>query len=157
MTDNFLGKVKEIQQKQLTKDDNIIERKKQHPQNEEEKLSNLIFEIKEAIEDQNLLLIEDAAESLGASVQGKKVGSVSDSATFSFTGNKVLTTGEGGAIVTNSDEIYEKLKLIRSHGRVDKTNYFDNPLDPNYIDIGYNWRMPSLIAALGISQLAKFD
>jgi perosamine synthetase len=116
-----------------------------------------IFEIKEAIEDQNLLLIEDAAESLGASVQGKKVGSVSDSATFSFTGNKVLTTGEGGAIVTNSDEIYEKLKLIRSHGRVDKTNYFDNPLDPNYIDIGYNWRMPSVVAALGISQLAKFD
>ena len=116
-----------------------------------------IFEIKEAIEDQNILLIEDAAESLGASVKGKKVGSVSDSATFSFTGNKVLTTGEGGAIVTNSDEIYEKLKLIRSHGRVDKTNYFDNPLDPNYIDIGYNWRMPSLIAALGISQLAKFD
>ena len=116
-----------------------------------------IFEIKEAIEDQNILLIEDAAESLGSSVKGKKVGSVSDSATFSFTGNKVLTTGEGGAIVTNSDEIYEKLKLIRSHGRVDKTNYFDNPLDPNYIDIGYNWRMPSLIAALGISQLAKFD
>ena len=116
-----------------------------------------IFEIKEVIEDQNILLIEDAAESLGASVKGKKVGSVSDSATFSFTGNKVLTTGEGGAIVTNSDEIYEKLKLIRSHGRVDKTNYFDNPLDPNYIDIGYNWRMPSLIAALGISQLAKFD
>ena len=116
-----------------------------------------IFEIKQVIEDQNILLIEDAAESLGASVKGKKVGSVSDSATFSFTGNKVLTTGEGGAIVTNSDEIYEKLKLIRSHGRVDKTNYFDNPLDPNYIDIGYNWRMPSIIAALGISQLAKFD
>ena len=85
------------------------------------------------------------------------MGSVSDSAIFSFTGNKTLTTGEGGAIVTNSDEIYEKLKLLRSHGRVDKTNYFDNPLDPNYIDIGYNWRMPSLIAALGISQLAKFD
>ena len=116
-----------------------------------------IFEIKEIIQDQNILLIEDAAESLGASVKGKKVGSVSDSAIFSFTGNKALTTGEGGAIVTNSDEIYEKLKLLRSHGRVDKTNYFDNPLDPNYIDIGYNWRMPSLIAALGISQLAKFD
>ena len=116
-----------------------------------------IFEIKAAIEDQNILLIEDAAESLGASVKGKKVGSISDCATFSFTGNKALTTGEGGAIVTNSDEIYEKLKLIRSHGRVDKTDYFDNPLDPNYIDIGYNWRMPTMIAALGISQLAKFD
>ena len=116
-----------------------------------------IFEIKEVIQDQNILLIEDAAESLGASVKGKKVGSASDSAIFSFTGNKALTTGEGGAIVTNSDEIYEKLKLLRSHGRVDKTNYFDNPLDPNYVDVGYNWRMPSLIAALGISQLAKFD
>tara|TARA_B100001559_G_scaffold308549_1_gene301835 strand:+ start:1004 stop:2146 length:1143 start_codon:yes stop_codon:yes gene_type:complete len=116
-----------------------------------------IFEIKKTIEDKKILLIEDAAEALGSSVKGKKSGSIADSAIFSFTGNKVLTTGEGGAVVTNSEKIFEKLKLIRSHGRVDKTNYFENPLDPNYVGIGYNWRMPTIIAALGISQLSKFD
>jgi len=116
-----------------------------------------IFDIKKSIEDEKVVLIEDAAEALGASVNGKKVGTISDSAVFSFTGNKVLTTGEGGAVVTDSDEIFEKLKLIRSHGRMDKVNYFDNPLDPDYVGIGYNWRMPTIIAALGISQLAKFD
>ena len=116
-----------------------------------------IFDIKKSLEDKKILLIEDAAEALGSSVNGKKSGSIADSATFSFTGNKVLTTGEGGAVVTNSEKIFEKLKLIRSHGRVDKMNYFDNPLDPNYVEIGYNWRMPTIIAALGISQLEKFD
>ena len=109
-----------------------------------------ILDIKKSIEDEKVMLIEDAAEALGASVNGKKVGTVSDSAVFSFTGNKVLTTGEGGAVVTDSDKIFEKLKLIRSHGRMDKVNYFDNPLDPDYVGIGYNWRMPTIIAALGI-------
>jgi|SRR3989338_1298402 len=116
-----------------------------------------IFEIKKIVHDNNLLLIEDAAEGLGASVKGKKVGTVSDSAIFSFTGNKVLTTGEGGAIITNSHEIYEKLKLIRSHGRLDEINYFENPSFPNYVGIGYNWRMSSITAALGIAQLNKID
>ncbi len=116
-----------------------------------------IFEIKKSIEDKKILLIEDAAEALGSSVNGKKSGSIADSAIFSFTGNKVLTTGEGGAVITHSEKIFEKLKLIRSHGRVDKTNYFENPLDPDYVGIGYNWRMPTIVAALGISQLGKFD
>ena len=120
-------------------------------------LSCQILEIQNIVEDHNLLLIEDAAEALGATVQGKKVGSVADSSIFSFCGNKVLTTGEGGAVVTNSREIYEKIKLIRSHGRVDNIRYFDNPLESNYITIGYNWRMSSLTAALGISQISKLD
>lgn len=120
-------------------------------------LSCKIFEIQQVAKDNNLILIEDAAEALGATIQGKKVGSVADSSIFSFCGNKVLTTGEGGAIVTNSKEIYEKIKLIRSHGRVDKIRYFDNPLEANYAAIGYNWRMSSITAALGISQMAKLD
>jgi len=66
-----------------------------------------IFEIKKQIEDTKLILIEDAAEALGSSVKGIKVGSNTDATIFSFTGNKVLTTGEGGAITTNSREIYE--------------------------------------------------
>ena len=120
-------------------------------------LSCNIFEIKEIAEKNNLILIEDAAECLGSTINGKKVGSVSDSAIFSFCGNKVLTTGEGGAIVTNSKEIYEKIKSIRSHGRMDKKSYFDDPSKPNYLELGFNWRMSSITAGLGLTQLSKLD
>lgn len=116
-----------------------------------------IFDIKKIAEDKNLTLIEDGAESLGSSVNGKKIGSISDITIFSFCGNKVLTTGEGGAITTNSREIYEKIKLIRSHGRVDTSDYFSNPSMSEYVGLGYNWRMSTLTAALGISQLQKLD
>jgi perosamine synthetase len=116
-----------------------------------------IFELQEIANKHNLPLIEDAAESLGSSVLGKKVGSVSDSAIFSFCGNKVLTTGEGGAVVTNSKKIYEKIKLLSSHGRVDQKSYFNNQNESQYIGIGYNWRMSSLTAGLGISQIKKLD
>jgi len=116
-----------------------------------------IFDIKSVAEENNLILIEDAAEALGSSVKGKKVGSVADSAIFSFCGNKVLTTGEGGALVTDSKEIYEKMTLIRSHGRMDKTNYFNNTGVSDYVGIGYNWRMSSITACLGITQLGKLD
>jgi len=87
----------------------------------------------------------------------KKVGSISDLAIFSFCGNKVLTTGEGGAVVTNSKEKFEKIKAIRSHGRIDKISYFDDPSNSDYVGIGYNWRMSSITAALGISQISKLD
>jgi perosamine synthetase len=116
-----------------------------------------IFEIKEIAKKNKLALIEDAAESLGSSVKGKKVGTVGDSAIFSFCGNKVLTTGEGGAVVTNSKEVYEKIKLIRSHGRMDSISYFDNPNASDYSTVGFNWRMSSITASLGISQLQKLD
>lgn len=114
-----------------------------------------IFEIKQVAADNNLILIEDAAECLGSSINGKKVGSVSETSIFSFCGNKVLTTGEGGAVTTNSRHIYEKIKLIRSHGRMDKVDYFNNPEESQYLQLGYNWRMSSMTAALGISQLGK--
>ena len=116
-----------------------------------------ISEIKKIANENDIVLIEDAAEALGASSKGKKVGEVADSSIFSFCGNKVLTTGEGGAAVTNSKEIYEKLKLIRSHGRIDKAGYFDNPEISNYEMLGYNWRMSSITATLGISQIHKLD
>lgn len=120
-------------------------------------LSCDINSIKKITEENNLTLIEDAAEGLGSSINGKKVGSLSDLAIFSFCGNKVLTTGEGGAIVTDSKEKFEKIKAIRSHGRIDKIPYFNNPSDSDYVGIGYNWRMSSITAALGISQIEKLD
>jgi len=120
-------------------------------------LSCKIFEIKQIAKENNIILIEDAAEALGSTINGKKSGSQADSAIFSFCGNKVITTGEGGAVVTNSKDIYEKIKLIRSHGRMDSGNYFNNPNRSKYVDLGYNWRMSSITAALGISQLNKLD
>ena len=120
-------------------------------------MSCKIFEMQEIAKKNELILIEDAAESLGSTINGKKTGSIADTSIFSFCGNKVITTGEGGAVVTNSKEIYEKIKLIRSHGRMDKLSYFQNPNTSNYLQLGYNWRMSTLTAALGISQLNKLD
>ena len=120
-------------------------------------LSCKIMEIQEIAKNNNILLIEDAAEALGATINNKKVGSVADSSIFSFCGNKVLTTGEGGAVVTNSKQVYEKIKLIRSHGRTDVIQYFDNPSESLYSQLGYNWRMSSITAALGLSQLSKLN
>lgn len=116
-----------------------------------------ILDIKKITEENNLFLIEDAAEALGSAINGKKIGSISDSTIFSFCGNKVLTTGEGGAVVTNSKQIYDKIMLIRSHGRLDKINYFNNPSKSQYVGLGYNWRMSSITASLGISQMNKID
>ena len=68
-----------------------------------------------------------------------------------------MTTGEGGAITTNSKTLFEKLKLLRSHGRLINFNYFSSNETPKYVSLGYNWRMSSMTAALGISQLHKFE
>ncbi|WP_413837903.1 DegT/DnrJ/EryC1/StrS family aminotransferase [Desulfobacula sp.] len=73
---------------------------------------NFISEKNKLTEKKNIILIEDAAESLGSSFKNHKVGSISDASIFSFCGNKVLTTGEGGAVVTNSKIIYDKIKLF---------------------------------------------
>ncbi len=114
-----------------------------------------IKELKEIAEDHKLLLLEDAAESLGAKVDEKRVGSFGDAAMFSFCGNKVITTGEGGMIATDQRDVYERLKLIRSHGRLETENYFTSAKVMDYVALGYNWRMCNIIAALGVSQLEK--
>ena len=116
-----------------------------------------IIEIKKFAEQHKLTLIEDSAESIGSMIGNKKAGSFGDMSILSFAGNKVLTTGEGGAVLVNSKKLYEKLKLIRSHGRQINSNYFQTTKTPNYISLGYNWRMSSITAALGISQLRKLE
>lgn len=115
--------------------------------------------LKELAEEKDILLIEDAAESLGAKIDGQMAGSFGKEAMFSFCQNKVITTGEGGVALTDSEEIYNKMKLIRSHGRVEtkKNNYFSTTKEMDYIDIGYNFRMATMNAALGISQLNKIN
>jgi dTDP-4-amino-4,6-dideoxygalactose transaminase len=112
----------------------------------------------ELASDHNLLLIEDAAEGFGSKLGVRNVGAFGDSAMFSFCQNKVVATGEGGAIVTDSEEVYQKLRLIRSHGRLEKeAGYFSSYKPMEYIQIGYNYRMPTVCAALGLSQLKKID
>ena len=115
----------------------------------------LIRELKEIAEDYNLLLIEDAAESLGAKIGDEMVGTFGDAAMFSFCQNKIISTGEGGAISTDSKEIYDKLKLIISHGRSETQDYFSSTENFDYVTLGYNFRMSTLTAALGVSQIEK--
>jgi len=116
-----------------------------------------IEKLNEVAEDHNLVLIEDAAESFGAKFKGRCVGTFGESAIFSFCHNKVFTTGEGGCVVTENKKIYERLKLIRSYGRVTERGYFLSAGNIDYVEIGYNFRMSTLLAALGISQLTHVD
>ena len=116
-----------------------------------------IIEINRIARNKKITLIEDCAEALGAKIKGVSVGTFGQMSIFSFAPNKILTTGEGGAICTDSRKIFEKLQLIRSHGRKVNENYFKTSQLPNYISIGYNWRMSSMTAALGLSQFDKLD
>lgn len=118
-----------------------------------------IEELREIADDYKLILIEDNAESFGAKINKKYTGTIGHSGMFSFCQNKIITTGEGGAICTNEADVYKKLLLIRSHGRVvqPESDYFSNIYEMDYIEIGYNFRIPTMCAALGISQLEKIE
>ncbi|MDD1655585.1 MAG: DegT/DnrJ/EryC1/StrS family aminotransferase [Methanomicrobiales archaeon] len=116
-----------------------------------------IRELSEIAADHDLVLIEDAAEAFGAEVGGKKVGSYGDSAMLSFCQNKIITTGEGGAMVTDSPELAERLKLLRSHGREETGDYFSTCGAMDYVALGYNFRLPTMAAALGLSQLRRVE
>lgn len=116
-----------------------------------------IEELKQIAERKKVYLIEDAAEALGAKIKKRKIGTFGDLSILSFAPNKIITTGEGGAVLTNSKKLFEKLKLIRSHGRLESSNYFSSSTKPQYTELGYNWRMPTMSAALGISQLNRIE
>jgi perosamine synthetase len=116
-----------------------------------------IAALREIADDHNLVLLEDAAEALGAKVGDRRVGTFGDSGMFSFCQNKIITTGEGGAIVTDSRDLFEKMKLLRSHGRLETCDYFSTSAVMDYISIGYNLRMSNITAALGVAQLKKIE
>lgn len=117
----------------------------------------LVRELREIADDHDLFLMEDAAEAFGASVDGKKAGSYGESSILSFCQNKVITTGEGGALVTDVRDVYEKVKLIRSHGRLETEDYFSSYKSMDYVTLGYNFRLSNIAAALGRAQLRKVD
>ena len=116
-------------------------------------------EIREICKEHNLILIEDAAHSLGTYYDGKAVGSIADMTTFSFHPVKTITGGEGGAITTNDEELYKKLRLLRSHGITKSADEMVHPTDAIWYQeqlmLGYNYRMTDFQAALLISQLKK--
>jgi len=97
----------------------------------------------------NLFLIEDATHAMGASVNGKKTGSFGDAAVFAFTPTKVITTGEGGMLVSNNPELCEFAKRYSFYGSgAGKTNF---------VDVGRHMVLPEISALLGISQLKRLD
>ena len=98
----------------------------------------------------NLFVIEDAAEAHGARYKGRLVGSIGDIGCFSFYGNKIVTTGEGGMLTMNRKEWYEKALLMRDHG-MDKNRRYWHEV------IGFNYRLTNLQAAIGVAQMEKID
>jgi len=98
----------------------------------------------------NLFVVEDAAEAHGATVNGKKVGGLGDAGIFSFYGNKIMTSGEGGMITTNDETLYNKMKLLRDHAMSKTKRYWHE-------EVGFNYRMTNLQAALGVAQFDRID
>src|SRR3989344_4427908 len=102
-----------------------------------------------------LILIDDAAHALGSKYQNKMIGSIADLTCFSFHPVKTITTGEGGMVLTNNKNYYERLLRFRHHGIIKKPKvggwFYE------MIDLGYNLRMTDIQAALGVSQLGKID
>ena len=97
-----------------------------------------------------LFLIEDCAESIGSKYKNKNMGIFGDVSVFSFYGNKTITTGEGGMVVSKNKNLHKKMKILRDHGMDTKRKYWHN-------FIGYNFRMTNMQAAIGLGQLERFD
>ncbi len=116
--------------------------------------------IRKIADKHGLLIIEDGAHSLGSEYKGNKVGTIADMTEFSFHPVKPITTGEGGIIVTNNEELYNRMMLFRTHGITRDTNMMNNNDGPWYyeqIDLGYNYRITDIQCALGSSQMKKID
>lgn len=119
-------------------------------------------EIREICEEYGLIFIQDAAHSIGTKYKGQGVGSIADMTTFSFHPVKTITGGEGGAILTNDEELYHKLMLVRTHG-IEHDRAFMVDKEPEgiwcyeQVMLGYNYRLTDFQAALISSQLRKLD
>ncbi|MEA1932598.1 MAG: DegT/DnrJ/EryC1/StrS family aminotransferase [Euryarchaeota archaeon] len=105
-------------------------------------------EIQAFANDHDLYVIEDAAQAHGASYKGQKVGSIGDAGCFSFYATKNITTGEGGIVTTDDDEIAAELRTLRSHGMANRDEH---------VTLGYNYRMSDLNGAIGTAQVDRLD
>ncbi len=107
--------------------------------------------IEEVATKRGIALIEDAAEAIGSRYQDRMAGSFGDAGVFSFHGSKTLTTGEGGMLVTNRDDVYRRALVLRDHGRQPGDVTFANT------EVAYKYKMSSMQAALGLAQLERLD
>ena len=107
-------------------------------------------ELKKICERNNLYLIEDVAEGFGSKFKNKYAGSFGDISTFSFYGNKTITTGEGGMVVSNNKTLIEKVNYFKNQAVSNTKEYWHD-------DIGYNYRMTNICAAIGLAQLENAD
>ncbi len=98
----------------------------------------------------NLYVIEDCAEAIGSEYKGKRVGGFGDVSAFSFFGNKTITCGEGGMVLTNNKKIYERAVHLKGQGLAENKEYWHD-------EIGYNYRMTNIAAAIGLAQLEQID
>ena len=120
-------------------------------------------EIYRHAKEHNITIIEDASHAIGAEYQGDRIGSCkySDMTVFSFHPVKIITTGEGGMVLTNDKTLYERLILYRSHGitrdPAKMTHEADGPWYYQQIALGFNYRMTDIQAALGASQMTRLD
>jgi len=105
-----------------------------------------MVEIMEICRNEGIYVIEDAAESLGATLQGQQSGTFGDMGVFSFNGNKILTTSGGGMLVSNNEMWIEKAKFLSTQAKEDKPFY-------EHREIGYNYRMSNVLAAIGVAQM----
>jgi len=96
-------------------------------------------------------IIEDAAEALGAEYNGRRAGSLGDTGVFSFHGSKTVTTGEGGMLVTDREDLFKRIQVLRDHGRQPGDRMFWNT------EVAYKYKMSSMQAALGLAQLERID
>ncbi len=110
--------------------------------------------IMQIAKENNLMVIEDAAQAPGSEYRRKPIGTIGDVGVFSFNQNKTISTGEGGVLVTNDDELAKRIELIRNHGEVVVEHY---PVKNIAGIVGYNYRMTELEAAVGIAQFRKLD
>ncbi|WBB81588.1 DegT/DnrJ/EryC1/StrS family aminotransferase [Micromonospora sp. WMMD882] len=97
-----------------------------------------------------LLLVADAAESFGATLHGRPTGSLADATTFSFFGNKIVTSGEGGCVTTSDPALADRMRLLRNQGMDPQRRYF-------FPEVGFNYRLTNVCAALLCAQLARAD
>jgi dTDP-4-amino-4,6-dideoxygalactose transaminase len=115
-----------------------------------------IHELTEIADENDLWVIEDAAEAFGSTTDDELAGTVGDIGALSFCQNKILPTGEGGAVITADPELAAKASQFSNHGRVNG-DYFDSVDSGAYESVGSNYRMTDMVAAVGCSQLAKVD
>jgi perosamine synthetase len=106
-------------------------------------------ELRQLSNNRGLVLIEDASEALGSSIEGKKVGGFGDAAVFAFYPNKMVTTGEGGIVVTADAEIAERCRRLRNQGRAVSSEWYQQT------EPGFSYRLSDMNCALGLSQLAR--